>query len=67
MNGFADAVSGDVEAPTGHFYVVDNFIVTTDNQGFTSMETFINEAAANLEFEQREGDYHEWANDDREV
>lgn len=63
MNGMADRVSGDVEAPTGHFYLVDCQIVTTDSQGFTGVETFGSNAEAEEEFNKRNKEFNIW-NDD---
>lgn len=63
MDGNADYVSGDVEAPTGHFYLVDSQIVTTDSQGFCNVETFLSGAHAKAEFDARQKEYIEWADD----
>lgn len=63
MDGMADYVSGDVEAPTGHFYLVGCQIVTTDSQGFTGVEDFMSEAKAMEEFNKRNKSYNSWMDD----
>lgn len=60
MDGMADYVSGDVEAPTGHFYLIDCQMVTTDSQGFRCVENFNSMREAKEEFEKREREYAEW-------
>jgi hypothetical protein len=57
MNGTPDEQGGDVESPTGHYYLVDRWIVITDSQGFKSVETYatIKEATDALDKE-----YSEW-------
>ena len=65
MNGCADAVDGDVESPTGHFYRVHRWIVTTDNYGFKEIETYDTETEAIVAFEQRADEYTQWAGEDQ--
>lgn len=65
MNGCADAVGGDVESPTGHFYRVHRWIVTTDNYGFKDIETYDTETEAIVAFEQRADEYTQWAGEDQ--
>jgi hypothetical protein len=60
MDGCADEISGDVEAPMGHFYRVGRFIVTTDSQGFHSLSEYADEETAHYEFEQAAVAYAEW-------
>jgi hypothetical protein len=61
MNGCADEVSGDVEGPTGHFYRVSRWIVTTDSQGFKSVDGWPNVMAAEKAFGDADCEYREWA------
>lgn len=60
MSGSADEVSGNVEAPTGHFYRVDRWIVTTDSQGFKSVTEHDTEITATYGFDVLESAYAEW-------
>jgi hypothetical protein len=60
MDGMADEVSGNVEAPTGHFYRVGAQIVTTDSQGFVSVENFDSEGQAVAEFSIRDDEFSAW-------
>jgi len=60
MNGFANEVSGDVEAPTGHFYRVERWIVTTDSQGFRDLWPFDSPAEARKEFQLLDEAYSKW-------
>lgn len=64
MNGSADDQSGDVEAPTGHFYRVHRWIVTTDSQGFEHIEALDTEAEAIEAFTLLDNEYSQWAGDD---
>jgi hypothetical protein len=65
MNGCADAVDGDVESDTGHFYRVHRWIVTTDNYGFKEIETYDTETEAIVAFEQRADEHTQWAGEDQ--
>ncbi len=65
-NGFADEISGDVEAPTGHFYRVGHQIVHTDSQGFTDVNTYTSVEHAEIEFDRWNEEYMEWDTDDEE-
>lgn len=60
MGGCPDDVSGDVEAPCGHFYRVARWIVTTDSQGFTGLDAYQDEHEALEAFERLSEDYQEW-------
>ncbi|MBA3351734.1 MAG: hypothetical protein H0U23_04800, partial [Blastocatellia bacterium] len=50
MNGCFDELSGDSEAPTGHFYRIHRFIVTTFSDGSRYLNTLDNEDEATKEF-----------------
>lgn len=63
-HGFADESSGNVEAPTGHFYRVARWIAVTNSQGFTDLHEFETEAEAKADFAERAAEYDEW--DDEE-
>jgi hypothetical protein len=63
MDGCADEVSGNVDAPTGHFYRVAAQIVTTDSQGFSSVTSFDSLAAAKAEFQRLDAEYAKWDGD----
>lgn len=60
MNGSTDEFGGDVEAPTGHFYRVDRWIVITDSQGFHQIVTANNEDDAKREFVKLQNDFDVW-------
>jgi len=60
MNGVADDVSGHVDAPTGHFYRVDRWIVTTNDQGFKSLTTFDKPEEAEVHFDHANEEYMHW-------
>ena len=64
MDGCADAVSGDVEAPTGHFYRVDNCIVATDDRGFKSFDAYEAAWEAADVFASLDEEYGEWLHGD---
>ncbi len=66
MSGCYDNLSGDSEAPTGHFYTIHRFMVTTDSQGFRTLNVFDNEDEAQKEFNNLEAEYSEWETQDRE-
>lgn len=59
-NGGTDQMSGDVEAPTGHFYRVETQIVVTDTQGFRSVFNFRNEDEAKAAFAKLNKEYLNW-------
>jgi hypothetical protein len=60
-NGMTDEMSGNVEAPTGHFYRVESQIVVTDTQGFRSLFNFRNEDEAKAAFTKQDKEYSSWA------
>jgi hypothetical protein len=64
MNGMADEVSGNMDAPTGHFYRVERWIVTTNSQGFSDIDEYADWFTAHCEFESRDEKYGEWDNAD---
>lgn len=59
-HGVTDEVSGDVEAPTGHFYRVDRWIVTTDSQGFRELDEYETAELAAAVFAERDSTYRAW-------
>jgi len=63
LNGIYDDVSGDVEAPCGHFYIIERWIVVTDSQGFTNLHWFDNREEAEKAFEKLDEAYAEWDNE----
>lgn len=63
-NGASDEHDGDAESPQGHFYRVDRWIVTTNSQGFKSIEEYANCTDAHDAFDATQHDYSEWARDD---
>jgi hypothetical protein len=63
-HGAYDDMSGDVDAPTGHFYRVAQWIVITDAQGFHYLTAFDSEEDAENEFDKLMADYREWLGDD---
>jgi hypothetical protein len=60
MNGTYDDVSGDVEAPTGHFYRIGRYIVVTDSQGFSEFHNYSNENEAVEAFSDMDEEYAKW-------
>lgn len=64
MNGFADRVSGDVESPQGHFYMVGRWIVVTDDRGFHNLLSFEDDREADSRFDEIETGYASWADPD---
>lgn len=63
-HGFADAVGGDVESPTGHFFRVHRWIVVTDSQGFADLEAFDSEGEAVARFATLESMFSDWLADE---
>src|SRR5215813_5271397 len=66
LSGRPDEESGHVESPTGHFYRVDRWIVTTGSQGFREVDSYYDEAEAHATFEILEEEYFEWADEENE-
>jgi hypothetical protein len=60
MNGCADAVSGDVESPVGHFYRVGRYIVQTDNLGFHHLNEYDTENDAKEAFDSLDNLFAKW-------
>lgn len=60
MHGMADEVSGNVEAPMGHFYRVERWIVMTDSQGNNDISEYDDEKRAMAEFQSRDDEYSDW-------
>ena len=60
MNGCADEVSGDVDAPSGHFYRVGRYIVFTDSQGFRNLFSYATTDLAKQDFEYYDREYARW-------
>lgn len=64
MDGFADAVSGDVECnETGHFYRIGRRVTCTNEQGQSACWRFISESHAIEYFEECEEIYARWLNE----
>lgn len=61
MNGMYDQASGMDEAPTGHFYRVNRWIVSTNSQGRNEATTYANESDAIQAFRELDRQYYEWA------
>lgn len=57
LDGVADEESGDVEAPTGHFYRVGRYVVVTDSRGFSELHDCGTAASAAAYFDGLELDY----------
>lgn len=60
MHGVADEASGDVEAPTGHFFRVARWIQTQDERGNGNIRTFSSEAEAKQAFQDKESEFALW-------
>jgi hypothetical protein len=60
MHGFADEYDGDVDAPTGHFYRVGRYLVTTDSQGFRDLAEYQTEREAETAYGDASDEYSEW-------
>ena len=63
-DGMTDEMSGDVGAPTGHFYRVGSQIVVTDEQGFRSVENYRDESFAQKVFSELDASYSRWVGTD---
>lgn len=63
-HGVADQSSGDMEAPTGHFYRVHRWVLTTDSHGFREVAEFDSESEARERFETLDEEFSEWGSDD---
>jgi hypothetical protein len=60
LHGSADEITGDVDSHIGHVYRVARWLVTTDAQGFHSLEGFETEAEAIKQFQARDSEYGNW-------
>jgi hypothetical protein len=56
---YSDAFGGDVEAPTGYFSRIAQFIVVENSQGFVSVTEYASEAEAEDAFADLEDDFYE--------
>jgi hypothetical protein len=61
MNGNYDNLSGDVDAPTGHFYIIEQWILVTDSQGNKIVQSYESPVEAETAFNKLEADYDEWS------
>lgn len=59
-NGNYDDIGGDVEAPTGHYYRIERWIVVTDSQGSRTVHTFDTIEEAEEKVEELENEYCTW-------
>jgi hypothetical protein len=64
LNGAYDDLSGDSEAPTGHFYRIDRWIVITDSQGLRKVEEHYSEETAKQVFAEMDKEYSEWGREE---
>jgi len=60
LNGNYDDSGGDAEAPTGHYYKCERWIVTTDSDGNNTVHTFESEEEAEARFRELEEEFDEW-------
>ena len=63
-NGSFDEVGGDVEAPTGHYYQIDRWIVVTDIRGNHTIHTHESIEEAEAAFDELEAEYEAWTDDE---
>ena len=63
MNGFADEVTGDADAPGGHVYRVGQYLVTTDSMGFRYGAEYATVMVAEAVFADISAAYSEWMGD----
>jgi hypothetical protein len=59
-HGVADEASGNVEAPCGHFFRVDRWLVLTDERGFETVDEYPTVDEAVRSYEELEDRYVEW-------
>lgn len=64
VEGFADAVTGDVDASTGHLYRIGTRITCTNSQGFSETYVYATLADAVAVFTWAERQYAEYLGDD---
>ena len=60
MCGMPNELSGDVDAPTGHFYRVERWIVCTDSAGTHELRAYESEGDACLAFTELEREFSAW-------
>lgn len=60
MHGTADRVGGDVESHTGHYYLIERWLVTTDSGGNTDLHEFPSLEAAEFQFDCLEEKSKDW-------
>ena len=60
MSGSTDDLSGDVDAPTGHFYRVARWIVRTDSAGFHAVIAYDDTSAAVDAFDELSQEFSAW-------
>lgn len=63
-HGFATESSGNEASPTGHFFRVEHWIVTTDYRGFQSVQAFPSIEAAIVAYERMDEEYCAWDEDE---
>ncbi len=66
FNGVTDEWSGDVDAPTGHFYRVNRWIVTTDERGFHNVISHATKIEAKYGFDVLVHEYSSWIGNEDE-
>lgn len=60
----SEDIGGDSEAPTGHFYRIERWIVSVDSQGFKDLTSFDTLAEAEDAFANLEDEFSKWDDDD---
>lgn len=60
MNGSYDDIGGDVESPTGHFFLVERWILITDSNGSKFVHRFETTEEAENRMEELQREYDEW-------
>src|SRR4051812_5104004 len=67
MNGDYDDIGGEAEAPTGHYYRIEHWIVVTDDQGNKAVTAYPNVEEAEKALELLDRDYSLWLGDQEGV
>jgi hypothetical protein len=60
FNGIYDDVSGNVEAPTGFFYIIEHYIVIVNSDGTKELRKYGSVELAERAFNKLEQEYSEW-------
>ena len=60
MNGNYDDIGGDVEAPTGHFYLCERWILVTDSAGNKDIRTFESTEEAEAQIIELQQEFDLW-------